>query len=235
MAPSCFIPESIRADAAHAKPNHAILRTCCAGENHPSSAGLTCRIGSPPAPAGRSSPKLSATPSPASSPPAYCRFVLEMRSQIERAIGATLVHLMWLELCGQLQMAQAAVDPESLDALLQNPEVLIARSSPPGQRQMPNGRVDGETQGHQRRLECGKPILPALTPGPSPASGRAETAVLPRAATLLLPPLDPAHPGPRTLNPEPSPKLENRRTADQLSHPALELVASRPDLFSRQG
>jgi hypothetical protein len=29
--------------------------------------------------------------------------------------------------------------------------------------------------------------------------------------------------------------LENRQTADQLSHPALELIASRPDLFSRQG
>jgi hypothetical protein len=29
--------------------------------------------------------------------------------------------------------------------------------------------------------------------------------------------------------------LENRQTADQLSHPALELIASRPNLFSRQG
>ena len=37
------------------------------------------------------------------------------------------------------------------------------------------------------------------------------------------------------LNPDPGPKLENRQPADQLSHPALELIASRPDLFSRQG
>jgi hypothetical protein len=29
--------------------------------------------------------------------------------------------------------------------------------------------------------------------------------------------------------------LENRQPADQLSHPALEPIASRPDLFSRQG
>ena len=167
--------------------------------------------------------------------PAYCRFVLEAPSQIERAIGATLVHLMWLELCGQLQMAQAAVDPESLDALLQNPEVLIARHLHLASVKCQTAELMVKLRVINDALERGKPILPALTPGPSPASGRAETAALPAPATLLLPPLDPAHPGPRTLNPEPSPKLENRRTADQLSHPALELVASRPDLFSRQG
>ena len=59
--------------------------------------------------------------------PAYRRFVLDAQSEIERAIGTTLVHLMWLELCGQVQMAQAAADPESLDALLQNPEEMTER------------------------------------------------------------------------------------------------------------
>jgi hypothetical protein len=53
--------------------------------------------------------------------PAYRRFVLDAPSEIERSIGATLVHLMWLKLCGQLQLAQAAADPHSLEALLQNP------------------------------------------------------------------------------------------------------------------
>ena len=43
--------------------------------------------------------------------PAYRRFVLDAPSEIEVSIGTTLVHLMWLELCGQLQLAQAAADP----------------------------------------------------------------------------------------------------------------------------
>jgi hypothetical protein len=41
---------------------------------------------------------------------------------------------------------------------------------------------------------------------------------------------------PRTLNPPPvPPKLEKSKPADQLPHPALEWIAARPELFSRQG
>ncbi len=59
--------------------------------------------------------------------PAYRRFVLDASNELERSIGTTLVHLMWLELCGQMQLASGAANPNSLDALLQNPEEMISR------------------------------------------------------------------------------------------------------------
>jgi len=144
--------------------------------------------------------------------PAYHRFVLEAPSEIERAIGTTLVHLMWLELCGQLQMAQAAADPESLDALLQNPEELIARHLHLGSVKCQTAELMVKLRVINDALERGKPL--ALTPGPSPVNGRgegqqvaltpgstsasgpAETAALSAPATLLLPPLDQAYPEP---------------------------------------
>ena len=59
--------------------------------------------------------------------PAYRRFVLDAPGELERSMGLTLVHLMWLELCGQVQMAVAAADPNALAAILQNPDDLIDR------------------------------------------------------------------------------------------------------------
>lgn len=59
--------------------------------------------------------------------PAYRRFVLEAAGEMERSMGLTLVHLMWLELCGHCQLAVAAANPESIHAILQNPDDLIDR------------------------------------------------------------------------------------------------------------
>jgi hypothetical protein len=59
--------------------------------------------------------------------PAYRRFVLEAPSELERSVGLTLVHLAWLELCGQVQLAIAAGDPTSLDAILNNPDDMLDR------------------------------------------------------------------------------------------------------------
>jgi hypothetical protein len=59
--------------------------------------------------------------------PAYRRFVLDAPDELERSVGLSLVHLMWLELCGQLQMTEATADPTSLAAVLQNPDDLIDR------------------------------------------------------------------------------------------------------------
>ena len=59
--------------------------------------------------------------------PAYRRFVLEAPGELERSIGITLVHLTWLELCDQIQLAVAASDPTSLDAILKNPEDMLDR------------------------------------------------------------------------------------------------------------
>jgi hypothetical protein len=59
--------------------------------------------------------------------PAYRRFVREATGEMERSMGLTLVHLMWLELCGHCQLAVAAANPESIHAILQNPDDLIDR------------------------------------------------------------------------------------------------------------
>ena len=59
--------------------------------------------------------------------PAYRRFVLEAPGELERSVGLTLVHLMWLELCDQIQLAAVVGDPSGLDALLKNPEDMIDR------------------------------------------------------------------------------------------------------------
>jgi hypothetical protein len=59
--------------------------------------------------------------------PAYRRFVLEAPNELERSMGMTLVHLMWLEICGQLQLAVAAADSTSLAAIIDNPEAAIDR------------------------------------------------------------------------------------------------------------
>jgi hypothetical protein len=50
--------------------------------------------------------------------PAYRRFVLEAPGELERSVGLTLVHLTWLEICDQIQMALLSADPQSLDAVL---------------------------------------------------------------------------------------------------------------------
>jgi hypothetical protein len=59
--------------------------------------------------------------------PAYHRFVVDAPGELERSVGLTLVHLTWLELCGQLQMASAVSDPTSAAAILQDPDDLIDR------------------------------------------------------------------------------------------------------------
>ncbi len=57
--------------------------------------------------------------------PAYRRFVLEATGEMERSIGLTLVHLTWLEICGQVKLAEA--NPDSLEAILNNPEDMLDR------------------------------------------------------------------------------------------------------------
>jgi hypothetical protein len=58
--------------------------------------------------------------------PAYRRFVLEAPGELERSIGLTLVHLTWLELRNQIELAVAS-DPNSFEAMLKNPEDMLDR------------------------------------------------------------------------------------------------------------
>jgi hypothetical protein len=59
--------------------------------------------------------------------PAYRRFILDAPNELERSVGLTLVHLIWLELCGQVQLSLAAADPNCLDAILKDPDDMIDR------------------------------------------------------------------------------------------------------------
>ena len=59
--------------------------------------------------------------------PAYRQFVLEAPGELERSVGLTLVHLTWLEICDQIQMAAASADPSSLDAILGDPQGTLDR------------------------------------------------------------------------------------------------------------
>jgi hypothetical protein len=59
--------------------------------------------------------------------PAYRKFVLEAGGELERSLGLTLVHLIWLEVCDHVRMALAAADSLSLAAALNDPDAMIAR------------------------------------------------------------------------------------------------------------
>jgi hypothetical protein len=53
--------------------------------------------------------------------PAYRQFVLEAANEVERSTGNTLVYLIWLELCGQVQLATTVAESIDLDLVLQDP------------------------------------------------------------------------------------------------------------------
>jgi len=59
--------------------------------------------------------------------PAYRRLVLDAPSDLERSVGLTLVHLMWLEVFNPVQLAEATADPHSLAAIQSSPERMTDR------------------------------------------------------------------------------------------------------------
>ena len=59
--------------------------------------------------------------------PAYRQFVLDAPDELQRSVGLSLVHLLWLEVCGQIHLAEIAADPTSLAAVLHNSEEMIDR------------------------------------------------------------------------------------------------------------
>jgi hypothetical protein len=59
--------------------------------------------------------------------PAYRQFVLEAPDELQRSIGLTLVHLIWLEVCDQARLSEVVADPTCLAAVLNDPEKMIDR------------------------------------------------------------------------------------------------------------
>ena len=59
--------------------------------------------------------------------PAYRRFVLEAPGELERSVGLTLVYLMWLESCDQVNLAINVSDRESPASLLNQTHDQIAQ------------------------------------------------------------------------------------------------------------
>ena len=69
--------------------------------------------------------------------PAYRQFVLDAPDELQRSIGLTLVHLLWLEVCDQMHLVEVVADPTSLAATLNSPQGSASAPSPapscPGQ------------------------------------------------------------------------------------------------------
>jgi hypothetical protein len=156
-------------------------------------------------------------------PPAYRHFVLDVPDELQRSVGAALVSLTWLELCGQVRLAQLLANPDSLVAILEDPDELTARHLRLVKAKCRTVELMVKLKVINRSLEHGK--LPALTPAPSLVCGRGATEPFPASA------LDSLNPETQPLNP----RLENRQVDDQFDHPALKLIAARPDLFCRRG
>jgi hypothetical protein len=59
--------------------------------------------------------------------PAYRRFVVEAQDELERSLGLTLVHLLWLEICDQVAIGPAVADRLSAAALVEDPAQGVER------------------------------------------------------------------------------------------------------------
>ena len=124
--------------------------------------------------------------------------MLDAPNELERSIGTTLVHLTWLELCGQVQLARVLANPDSPEAILESPEPMI-------DRHLRLAKVKCQTLAFLARL-------------------RAITAL--PAVHCPLPTFPPSPPSVHcplpTFHSSNAPKLEKRQVADQLDHPALD-------------
>jgi hypothetical protein len=118
--------------------------------------------------------------------PAYRRFVLEAPGELERTVGITLVHLAWLELCDQIQMADAVSDPTSLDAILKNPEEMLDRHFRLATIKCQVAELLLKIQVVQNALNRPSPQTPALT-SPLPLEHHWERAPMPENIDILFP------------------------------------------------
>ena len=119
--------------------------------------------------------------------PAYQQIVIEAPNEIERSIGTTFVHLMWLEICDQAKMATAVADPTCLDAIRQDPNAI--------ERHLRLVGVKCKTATLLLKIQSLRQTIDRL----------------PASTVTTLPP-----PPTTTTNSQSSPKLENQRLADQL-------------------
>jgi len=62
--------------------------------------------------------------------PAYRQLVVEAPDELQRSTGMTLVHLMWLEICDQIHMAQSVADRESAFAIADPPDRAMEKHLP---------------------------------------------------------------------------------------------------------
>ena len=136
--------------------------------------------------------------------PAYRQFVLEASGELERSIGLTLVHLIWLEVCCQVHLAVAAADPTSLAAVLNNPEAMIARHLELVMAKCQAAELLVKMRLVSQSLQRPSSALPILPP---PSS----TGILPVPGSLGILPVPDLIPAPETM------KLETDGSVDQ--HP----------------
>jgi hypothetical protein len=169
-------------------------------------------------------------------PPAYRHFVLDAPDDLQRSVGEALVTLTWMELCGQVRLAQLLADPDSVVAILEDPDELTARHL-----RLVKAKCRSATLLVRMKavLACQPPNV--ISPLPQAGEGPGVRAASAGSRASIAP----TQPSPQasaeterfpasaldSLNP----RLENRPVDDQLDHPALTLIAARPELFCRQG
>ena len=152
--------------------------------------------------------------------PAYQQIVTEAPNEIERSVGATFVHLMWLEMCDQAKMATAVADPNGLDAALQNPNEMIDRHLRLVGVKCKTAailiKIQSLRQTADGRSASSDPALlpPPETPLPPPSS-QSELEI--GKSTVLMTNSPNSRQSPALQESQSTSKLENQRFDDQLS------------------
>ena len=96
--------------------------------------------------------------------PAYRQFVLDAPDELQRSIGLTLVHLLWLEVCDQMHLVEVVADPTFAG---RHPEQSRGDDRPPPEprrRQEPNRRTPRQAAARHRSPRPFRHPVPALPP-----------------------------------------------------------------------
>ena len=152
--------------------------------------------------------------------PAYQQIVTEAPNEIERSVGATFVHLMWLEMCDQAKMATAVADPTGLDAVLQNPNEMIDRHLRLVGVKCKTAalliKIQSLRQTVEGRTASTEPVLPPSTERRVPPSSRPSEPEIGKNDDLLINSLE-SRQSPSVPKSQSTSKLENERFDDQLT------------------
>ncbi len=100
--------------------------------------------------------------------PAYRQLVLQAEGEVERSVGITLVHLMWLEICAQIPLAPAVGNPLSVLALTDDPQMMVARHPHLVAAKCQTAELLSKVRMVGEMLRRGAVVAPPYLPAPQP-------------------------------------------------------------------